>query len=462
MTRPLSPAEGCLPSLSSHLWNVGAHYTSLLESFQVSTIAGIVGSAAGVASWVERRPQVLALRLALQLRTKDFASTSNSDFSDLSRLVADHQRPFSRISLEKQLVKNVTKAVRDGHYCIIVGGPGGIGKSVFWESFFKKRPVQSSGVPSVWTPLPGPTRVLDLLKCKDVASFEAQVVNTFVPTPVLPSFGLSEPPSYVMALDVLQRALLLANSASLNFLFSPQNALLVYLEDANRLAQFDKWQDSFVPLAKAVASGGNGLVIGNSSALLAYIRFEALSHTGLRTSRFFFPSLSSSTEEMSEFLKNGGRLYVPGYEQPTSNVVAPITDKSHIWNGNLVMLKHGTSDDEFAVRIRIGQCLTSVNVLGSRWSDLINSDASPDEILALRMQLLQLLADSPNHEIPWKCLPPRLHQWKIVEQLAAIGLVTFRTTREESEDENVVVCPYYPAVITEFKRLKEIAVVTPS
>lgn len=402
---------------------------------------------------VERNPSFLALRLAGSLEWQNFTSTSRSKFSDLSRLTAAGERSFSRVSLEKQLVQKISSAIREGYYCVVVGGPGGIGKSVFWEALFQKRPPHSPLWGSnelVWAPLPGPTRVVNLLKCKDLSAFEAQVIDTCVPEPFLPSFGLSSPPSFEKALDVLEKALWVLS------IIRSKESLIIYIEDINRLASFAGWQDRFVPFASTVASNGNGIIVGNSSSLLAYLKFEALPHTGLRTSKFFFPTLSRKSDEFVEFLNNGGHLFKPGYQGAVSR--PSIYQKSDAWNGNLSMLKHGTCDDEDAIRVRITQCLTDVQVFNNsetrKWKDLVSDGLPPQKILDLRRQLLKLIEDSPDHSILVRDLPSEIRACRIVEQLAAIDLVTFRTVEDHlSDNESVIVAPYHPAVMQQFKRV---------
>ena len=334
---------------------------------------------------------------------------------------------------------------------MVVGGPGGIGKSVLWEALFKKRTVQSGGDLGLWSPLPGPIRAANLLTCTNLDVFKAQITDTFIPKPIFPGFGLSPPPSYELALDVLSNALRLLASRSRPS--SPEKVFILYIEDINRLASFDGWQDCFVPLAFAVASRGNGIVVGNSSALLAYLKFESLPHTGLRTTRFFYPSIPSNSEELAEFLECGGHLYQPG--RAASAKQSSLSGKSDLWNGNMAMLMHGTSDDEENLRIQIGLCLTVVNVCGdSHWKDLVSNEVPPRVILDLRIQLLQLLAAAPRHQIPLSDVPPLMRQWKIVEQLAAMNLVTFRTLENKGvkyDDEKTIITPYYPAVIKQFK-----------
>lgn len=415
-------------------------------SQQLAAVFAVGGSLVGVASWIEHRPSVLTWRLARELSAVEFDSTKRSDFSDLSRLASIGERPFSRITLEKQLVEKITVAIRNGQYCVVVAGPEGVGKSVFWEKLFKQRSVTGKE-DSIWSQLPGPTRVVNLLKCTDLASFEAQVIDTFVPKTYLPTFGLFAPPTYEVALEVLEGAL--RELAKQN----RRAPLILYIEDVNRLASFEEWQDTFVTLATAVASSGNGVIVGNSSALLAFRKFKQLSHTGLRTSSFFFPSIPSTSEELKEFSVNGGHLYAAGAVPKRPR--APLIGKSDIWNGNLVKLKHGTSDDEDDLRIKIALCLTVVNVFDNTpWRDLLDSEAPSTQILALRKGLLQLIADSPDKPILVHDVPPLMRQYKIVEQLAAMDLLTLRIPESNSydvKDEKVEVVPYYPAVIRQYK-----------
>jgi hypothetical protein len=131
-----------------------------------------------------------------------------------------------------------------------VGGPGGVGKSVFWEAFLEKRPPQPGKGGGVWSALEGPVCVVNLLKCK------------------------------VHNLLVLEAALKKLPS---------ETPLLLFVEDINCLAGWEHWQDSAISLFTAV--GAKGLVVGNSSVVLAHRNFDSLSHTGLRTSTFFLPSL---------------------------------------------------------------------------------------------------------------------------------------------------------------------------
>ena len=146
----------------------------------------------------------------------------------------------------------------------------------------------------MWSPLPGPTRAVNLLTCTNLDVFKAQITDTFIPKPIFPGFGLSPPPSYELALDVLSNALRLLASRSRPS--SPEKVFILYIENINRLASFDGWQDCFVPLAFAVASRGNGIVVGNSSAFwrtsssnhcrtLVCVRPGSFIHPFLRTLR---------------------------------------------------------------------------------------------------------------------------------------------------------------------------------
>jgi len=77
-----------------------------------------------------------------------------------------NEHAFSRPVLESLLIDKINAVFRARDSTLIVSGQAGIGKSVFWEALLRKRPLHQ-GV-SVWAQLPGPTRVINLLKCKGV------------------------------------------------------------------------------------------------------------------------------------------------------------------------------------------------------------------------------------------------------------------------------------------------------
>ena len=399
-----------------------------------------VGAFISGVSVAERHPSVLALRLLWSLRVDSFSSTRGANFSDLSDLEVCHERAFSRDSLEKHLVEKISNAILERESSLIVGGPGGIGKSVFWEALLRRRPVLRGD--GVWANLPGPTRVVNLLKCKDLDAFESHVISAFYPTPFLPSFGLSSPPTYAGALHVLECALQRLPKKS---------PLVLFIEDVNHITTFKDWETSYATLANAIASNGNAVIVGNSSALLAYMNFEGLSHSGRRTSVYFFPSLRSDDKELLQFAQNGGHLWAMDSGGHTG--AQSLVSKINVWGGNVKLVKKGTSNDEDLLRTKIGQSLREVRVPVHWAGRVLLPESSRERILKLRKELLQQLADSPaseNHELRVKSLSPEMKELMIAEQLAALDLVVFRTVRNESGEE-IVVAPCYPAVLLQYQ-----------
>jgi hypothetical protein len=73
-----------------------------------------------------------------------FRDTPNSSFSDLLDLEVRGEVPFPRPRLEQDIISEIQLCLqnKDG---LIVGGAGGLGKSVFWENLLSKRPLLPSG-----------------------------------------------------------------------------------------------------------------------------------------------------------------------------------------------------------------------------------------------------------------------------------------------------------------------------
>ena len=410
----------------------------------LAAVATVGGFAASVGAVVERMPRIIAWRLAQSLRNASFRDTHESKFSDLSRLLADGERPFSRAPLEQHLVKRIRASIAAGQTCLIVGGPGGIGKSVLWEALLAKRPPAAERVAEgVWAGLAGPTLVVNVLKCESLDDFRRRVVAALAPVPFLPSFGLAAPPTYDSAMDMLEAALGALPTST---------PLILFIEDINGLVRYPGWESAFLKLSTAVASHGNGIIVGNSSALLAYTNFVSLSLTGLRTGTFFFPSLPTGSEELTQFAEDGGYLFAAG--RPASVPAATsLVPQLSIWNGNVQLIKHGTAMSVCAVSTRLRQGLEDLTLVDKpQWSHLITPACvkSAATVLRLRAALLALLAEAPGHEVPMLALPEVMHELRIAEQLAAVDLVVFRTRCDPAGCEFNVVAPNHPVVVTLF------------
>jgi hypothetical protein len=77
----------------------------------------------------------------------------------------------------------------------------------------------------------------------------------------------------------------------------PETPLILFVEDINRLADWEHWQDAAIALITSV--GLNGRFVGNSSVVLAHRNFESLNHTGLRTRAFFLSSSPQIDPELN-------------------------------------------------------------------------------------------------------------------------------------------------------------------
>jgi hypothetical protein len=231
--------------------------------------------------------------------------------------------------------------------------------------------------------------------------------------------------------------------------------LILFIEDVNKVAEWKDWKGPLATLITTV--GSNGIVVGNSSEVLAYTKFESLSHTGIRTSSFFLPTVSPDDPDLKQYAKAGGNLYQTGFPiEPTS-----VEDKSAqiaIWNGNLFMIRTGTKKDEMDVLTRIRQGLHHLE-LPSKHAHLVNTKISSGEtaqVLKLRTELLQMIADAPENQVPCLSLPGEMLEFKIAEHLATKDLVTFRTLWDETSNASYeVVAPYHPVVVTQFSRYRE-------
>jgi hypothetical protein len=76
--------------------------------------------------------------------TTKFRETHNSSFSDLLDLEVRGEVPLPRPRLEQDIISEI-QISRQNKEGLIVGGAGGLGKSVFWENLLSKRPLKPSG-----------------------------------------------------------------------------------------------------------------------------------------------------------------------------------------------------------------------------------------------------------------------------------------------------------------------------
>ncbi len=168
---------------------------------------------------------------------------------------------------------------------------------------------------AAWTGLGGPTRVIDLLNCKDLSSFMDEIVSVFYPTPFLPNICLMPDPTFDSTLKLLEKVLPSSSAKGVT--------LLVYLEDVNRIHTYSS--------PKADGASGpdntpmtvfNTLSLGGALARRGQLVGRALvqkySHTGLRTQRCFFPALSPDDPQLVIFAEAGGRLWDYARPRPSS------------------------------------------------------------------------------------------------------------------------------------------------
>ena len=116
----------------------------------IASVVGILGTPVTVASYLERSVKVLRWRLHSDLFTTKFRNSPNSNFSDLRDLKARGEVPFPRPRLEQDVISQIqfARATKEG---LIVGGAGGLGKSVFWENLLSKRPLKPDELSNPWS-----------------------------------------------------------------------------------------------------------------------------------------------------------------------------------------------------------------------------------------------------------------------------------------------------------------------
>ena len=110
----------------------------------LASVVGILGTPVAVASYLERSVKVLRWRLGSNLANVKFRAAPNSSFSDMLDLEVRGEVPFPRPRLEQDIINEIQTG-RHNKEGLIVGGAGGLGKSVFWENLLSKRPLKPSG-----------------------------------------------------------------------------------------------------------------------------------------------------------------------------------------------------------------------------------------------------------------------------------------------------------------------------
>lgn len=444
--------------------------SAVRAALPLAKVLTISASGFAVASWLERHPYALEWRLNRNLLNTPYAEIPSAKFSELQPILDEGEKPFERPDLEKDLVRTMKNCLKK-RKVLIVGGAGGIGKSVFWENFLSTRPlipadnnVVAAASPSAhatsaaaWTGLEGPTRVIDLLKCKDLSAFEETVISVFHPTPFLPNICLLPEPTFKSTLELLEKVLPSLSAKGVT--------LLVYLEDVNRIHTYSspKADDASGPDNTIITffntlSRGGALVVGNSSVVLSYAKFKRYSHAGLRTQRYFFPALSSDDPQLVLFAESGGRLWDLTKVRPSSSSsckIVSVVDKIGVWNGNVIMLCNAATHDDgpflLEIKDRVSKSLCSL-AMDRKHSDLVDTDCEKNEmrVLALRRELLQLLLDN-NGKVRVSSLPAETTRFRVHEQLTALDLVSFRTEYDPVDQMDVeYVVPYHPVVLTIF------------
>jgi hypothetical protein len=284
-----------------------------------------------------------------------------------------------------------------------------------------------------------------MLNCTDLEDFERQVVDVFHPKFFLPNFTFRPLPSYYDTVNLLKEALPKLDGP-----------LILYLEDANKFSTFTtkEWTGSFGKLVSVVNNGG-GVVVGNSSDVLAYRTFQGLAHTGIRTKALFLPPLAQDDPELLEYARNGARLF----QDPSSKTAAEgerpdVTDAIATWGGNAKMLGDVAAGSigraESEVQTRLGQSLKDVEPIYPRHRTALVTNLvrkSETRVLQLRRELLETLAE--KKVVPVAELTKDMKKLLIAEQLMANDICTLRT--EINEDGGVggdVIEPYHPCVLT--------------
>jgi hypothetical protein len=184
------------------------------------------------------------------------------------------------------------------------------------------------------------------------------------------------------------------------------------------------------------------------------MHFQKLSHTGMRTRRYFFPAVPSSDPNLLAYASSGAHLWA---KQPSIPTTPDVSTKIGIWGGNLKMLQKeaskGADGFQQQVQRRVAVSLTQLNTIQKQHENLVTEDCREQKnvVLDLRRQLLSKLAEDCSVRVDR--LPKPMVNFQIAEQLCANDVTTF--IREIGADGKGfdIVAPYFPCVISAFNEI---------
>jgi hypothetical protein len=284
-----------------------------------------------------------------------------------------------------------------------------------------------------------------MLECTSLDDFKAQFVSLFHPKPFFPNVTLQPEPTFASTLSLLKSVL-----KTLPF------PLIVYLEDVNNMLSFSNEKDGTIATFFTTINESGGMIVGNSSVVMAYARFQKLTHTGVRTRRYFFPAVQSNDPNLLAYASNGAHLWA---KQPSPPTTPDVSTKIGVWGGNLKMLQKeatmGADGFRQQVQVNVSTSLTQLETIKKEHDILITSGCHKNEarVLDLRRELLSMLAKDGSVRV--ESLSEDMAKFRIAEQLSANDVTTF--VRDIGSDGKGfdIVAPYYPCVITAFNEIKK-------
>jgi hypothetical protein len=332
---------------------------------------------------------------------------------------------------------------------------------MFWERVLSLRPLSShAAAPThdpealelhrAWSDFTGPTRVIDLQQCPSMDEFKSEVLNVFHPKPWLPNFSFRAEPTAPSTLGLLKTVLHDRRFET--------NPLIVYVDDANRFPSFSHSEMDLV-INFFNTFQRNALVVGNSSSVLAFRKFQNLSHIGARSERYFFPTLGPSDAQLIEFVRQGGHLYSSKFSAASAALDTATSQMLAMWGGNLLMLKKSLETIvpiQHAVKTKLRAALSGFGIpKTSHHFELISEICQQDQLrmLSLRRQLLQRLVDE-NGKVRVDSLSEDMQDFNTHLQLAALDVVSFCTEYDpEGKIDVEYVIPHFPYVLMAFREM---------